>query len=71
MVCQLILSIKRYLNKRKNPHLFEENKKSLTDKISVKFVSLTRDKSEEIARSIDGAKLPENPEERARAIYDL
>jgi hypothetical protein len=30
-----------------------------------------QDKSEEIARSIDGSKLPENPEERARAIYDL
>jgi hypothetical protein len=43
----------------------------LTDKIAVKFRSLVRDKSEEIARNIDSTKLPENPEERARAIYDL
>jgi len=75
MIEQLILSFKRYRNKKRNPHLFqeeEEDKYSTTYKIKDKLKALfRRDRSEVIAENVDNSDLPENNEQRLIAISNL
>jgi hypothetical protein len=75
MIEQLILSFKRYRNKKRNPHLFQEEKEdknSKTYKIKEKLKALfRRDRSEVIAENVDNSDLPENNEQRLIAIYNL